>query len=432
MKKIFAILPIVLAFALISSVSANCQNKSEAGKQIEHKCKKNQKVKPGIEVLRDSGFEAVKGKKIGLLTNPTGVDSELNSTIDILHKAPNVELVALYAPEHGVRGDIYAGGAVKDAKDSATGIPVYSVFGKNRKPSPEFLKDVDAVLFDIQDIGCRSYTFVSSMGLMLEACAEAGKEFIVLDRPNPLGGERVEGNLVEDGFYSFVSQFKIPYLYGLTLGELALMLNGEKMLKDGVQGKLTVVPMEGWHRKMLYEDTKLPWILPSPHVPQIVNAYYYPVSGIMGELGYISEGVGYTLPFQLFVAEWIDGKELCERMNAMNLPGIRFRTIYETPYYGAKKGLYCSGVQVFITDYEKARLVEIQFLVMQELAKMYPDKKTFECCNKGRFRMFDIVCGSDYIRKTFSKTYTWESIKEFFEKDEKDFKERSRKYYLYD
>ena len=432
MKKIFAILPIVLAFALISSVSANCQNKSEAGKQIEHKCKKNQKVKPGIEVLRDSGFKAVKGKKIGLLTNPTGVDSELNSTIDILHNAQDVKLVALYAPEHGVRGDIYAGASVKDAKDSATGIPVYSVYGKNRKPSPEFLSNVDAVVFDIQDIGCRSYTFVSSMGLMMEACAEAGKEFIVLDRPNPLGGERVEGNLVEDGFYSFVSQFKIPYIYGLTLGELAKMLNGEKMLKNGVQCKLTVIPMEGWHRNMLYEDTKLPWILPSPQVPQIVNAYYYPVSGIMGELGYISEGVGYTLPFQLFVAEWIDGKKLCESMNALNLPGVRFRTIYETPYFGKKQGLYCSGVQVFITDYSKARLVEIQFLVMQELAKLYPDKKTFENCDKGRFRMFDIVCGSDYIRKTFSKTYTWESIKEFFEKDEKGFKEKSSKYYLYD
>lgn len=398
----------------------------------EHKCKQNQKVKPGIEVLRDSGFKAVKGKKIGLLTNPTGVDSDLNSTIDILHNAKDVKLVALYAPEHGVRGDIYAGAQVKDAKDSATGIPVYSVYGKNRKPSPEFLANVDAVVFDIQDIGCRSYTFVSSMGLMMEACAEAGKEFIVLDRPNPLGGERVEGNLVEEGFHSFVSQFSIPYIYGLTLGELARMLNGEKMLKNGVQAKLTVIPMEGWRRNMLYEDTKLPWILPSPQVPQIVNAYYYPVSGIMGELGYISEGVGYTLPFQLFVAEWIDGKKLCDAMNSLNLPGVRFRTIYETPYFGKKQGLSCSGVQVFITDYSKARLVEIQFLVMQELAKLYPDKKTFENCDKGRFRMFDIVSGSDYIRKTFSKTYTWESIKEFFEKDEKPFKEKSSKYYLYD
>ena len=150
------------------------------------------------------------------------------------------------------------------------------------------------------------------------------------------------------------------------------------MLTDVVQAKYPVVPMEGLHSNMLYEDTKLPWILPSPHVPQIVNAYYYPVSGIMGELGYISEGVGYTLPFQLFVAEWIDGKKLCDAMNALNLPGIRFRTIYETPYFGKKQGKSCSGVQVFITDYSKARLVEIQFLVMQELAKLYPEKKTFE------------------------------------------------------
>ena len=432
MKKI---LITVIALVMVLPM-ANCQSGKHhsegCAERNEQKCSHSHRVKPGIEVLRDRGFDILKGKRVGLLTNPTGVDSDLNSTIDILHNAKDVKLVALYAPEHGVRGDIYAGAAVKDQKDSATGIPVYSVYGKNRKPSPEFLSNVDAVVFDIQDIGCRSYTFVSSMGLMMEACAEAGKEFVVLDRPNPLGGERVEGNLVEDGFYSFVSQFKIPYVYGLTLGELARMLNGEKMLKNGVQCKLTVVPMEGWKRNMLYEDTKLPWILPSPQVPQIVNAYYYPVSGIMGELGYISEGVGYTLPFQLFVAEWIDGKKLCERMNALNLPGIRFRTIYETPYFGKKQGISCSGVQVFITDYSKARLVEIQFLVMQELAKLYPDKKTFENCDKGRFRMFDIVCGSDYIRKTFSKTYTWESIKEFFEKDEKPFKEKSRKYYLYD
>ena len=235
MKKIFTFLPVVLAVALMTSISANCQNKSNDIRQTEHKCQHKQKVKPGIEVLRDRGFDVLKGKRVGLLTNPTGVDSELNSTIDILHNAKDVKLVALYAPEHGVRGDIYAGAAVKDQKDSATGIPVYSVYGKNRKPSPQFLSNVDAVVFDIQDIGCRSYTFVSSMGLMMEACAEAGKEFIVLDRPNPLGGERVEGNLVEEGFHSFVSQFTIPYVYGLTLGELARMLNGEKMLKNGVQ-----------------------------------------------------------------------------------------------------------------------------------------------------------------------------------------------------
>ena len=422
--KIFKIILIGVA-ALLISLPLSAQH---AEKKCHHGAVK---VKPGIEVLRDRGFDVLKGKKVGLVTNPTGVDSHLKSTIDILHEAEGVSLVALYAPEHGVRGDIYAGGSVKDDVDPATGLPVFSIFGKYRKPSPEMIKDVDVLVFDIQDIGCRSYTFVSTLGLIMEAAAENGKDVVVLDRPNPLGGERVEGNLVEDGFYSFVSQFKIPYLYGLTLGELAQMLNGEKMLKDGVQCKLTVVPMEGWRREMLYEDTHLPWVLPSPHIPSTESSKYYPVSGILGELGYISEGVGYTLPFQLFVAEWIDGAALAKRMNALNLPGIEFRPIFITPFYGSKKGLQCSGVQTFITDYKAARLVEVQFLVMQELAVLHPDKKVFENCNTGRFRMFDIVCGSDFIRKTFSETYTWSSIKEFFEKDEAEFKARSSKYYLY-
>ena len=388
-------------------------------------------VKPGIEVLRDNHFKELKGKRIGLVTNPTGVDSDLNSDIDILFKAPEVKLVVLYAPEHGVRGDAYAGAEVADQKDSATGLPVYSIFGKNRKPSAEMLKGIDALVFDIQDIGCRSYTFVSTLGLIMEAAAENNKEVYVLDRPNPLGGERVEGNLVDTGYTSFVSQFKIPYLYGLTLGELAQMLNGEKMLKDGEQCKLTVIPMKGWHRDMLYEDTKLPWVLPSPHIPQIVNAYYYPVSGILGELGYISEGVGYTLPFQLFAAEWIEPQEFSREMNALKLKGLQFRPIYFTPFYGERKGQNMGGVQVFITNYKKARLVEVQFYAMQVLAKMYPDRKTFDCCNKQRFSMFDVVCGTKYIREKFSERYEWKDVKNFFEKDEVAFKELSKKYYLY-
>lgn len=389
------------------------------------------RVKPGIEVLRDNKFKELKGKRIGLVTNPTGVDSDLNSDIDILYRAPQVKLVALFAPEHGVRGDVYAGAAVNDVKDSVTNLPVYSIFGKNRKPSSEMLRGIDALVFDIQDIGCRSYTFVSTLGLIMEAAAENDIEVIVLDRPNPLGGERVEGNLVETGFTSFVSQFKIPYLYGLTLGELATMLNGEKMLKDGEQCKLTVIPMKGWRRDMLYEETKLPWVLPSPHIPDIVSAYYYPISGILGELGYISEGVGYTLPFQLFTAEWIEPQEFSRQMNSLKLPGLRFRPIYISPFYGKNKGKHCGGVQTYITDYKKARLVEVQFYVMQVLAKMYPDRKTFECCDSTRFRMFDIVSGSDYIRKKFTENYKWSDIKSFFEKDEAAFKEKSKQYYLY-
>ena len=253
-------------------------------------------VKPGVETLRDGGFEQLKGKRVGLITNPSGVDNNLVSTIDILANAPGVELKALYSPEHGVRGDIPAGEKVDTYTDAATGVTVYSLYGKNKKPSAEMLKDVDVLVYDIQDNGCRSFTFISTMGLCMEACAENGKEFMVLDRPNPLSGLKVEGNLVEEGFYSLVSQFEIPYLYGLTPGELALMLN-DGMLKDGKKTKLTVVPMQGWHRYMTFDQTGMPWILPSPHQPYPQSAIYYPTTGIIGELYFVSIGVGYTMPF---------------------------------------------------------------------------------------------------------------------------------------
>ena len=260
------------------------------------------RIKTGIEVLKEQNFRCLEGKRVGLITNPTGVDNRMRSTIDILHEAPNVNLVALYGPEHGVRGDVHAGDHVTDIKDATTGLPVYSLYGKTRKATPDMLKDVDVLVYDIQDIGCRSFTYISTMGLAMEAAAENGKEFIVLDRPNPVGGLKIEGNLVEDDCTSFVSQFKIPYLYALTCGELALMLNGEKMLKDGEQCNLHIVKMKGWKRKMDYTQTGLQWVPSSPHIPHPHSAFFYPVSGILGELGYMSIGVGYTIPFQMFAA----------------------------------------------------------------------------------------------------------------------------------
>ena len=282
MKKIFMV---CVLFALCGAISAQ-----------------KIRIKTGIEVLKEQNFRCLEGKRVGLITNPTGVDNNMKSTIDILHEAPNVNLVALYGPEHGVRGDVHAGDHVTDIKDASTGLPVYSLYGSTRKATPEMLKDVDVLVYDIQDIGCRSFTYISTMGLAMEAAAENGKEFIVLDRPNPVGGLKVEGNLVEDDCISFVSQFKIPYLYGLTCGELALMLNGEKMLTDGAQCNLHVVKMKGWKRKMDYTQTGLQWVPSSPHIPHSHSAYFYPVSGILGEFGYMSIGVGYTIPFQMFAA----------------------------------------------------------------------------------------------------------------------------------
>lgn len=390
-------------------------------------------VKPGIEVLRDMDFAPLKGKRVGLITNPTGVDNNLKSTIDILHEAPDVELVGLYAPEHGVRGDVHAGDHVDNFVDPATGVTVYSIYGSSRKPSPEMLKDVDVLIYDIQDIGCRSFTFISTMGLGMEACAELGKEFMVLDRPNPVGGNKVEGNLTEDDCVSFVSQFPIPYLYGLTPGELANYLNEEGLVGDNLKVNLIVVPMEGWKRDMEFRETGMPWVLPSPHIPNPETAVLYPVSGILGELGYMNIGVGYTEPFKLFTAEWIDAEELSRRMNALNLPGMMFRPIHIKPFYSVGKGENLQGVEVYVTDKEVAPLSLTQFYVMQELADMYPEKATFLKGNadEKRFNMFDKVSGSKQIRERFSKNHKVADIIDYWNKDSEAFKNASSKYYLY-
>ena len=395
-----------------------------------------QVVKPGIEVLQERGFEGLIGKKVGLVTNPSGVDRYLNSTVDILYNAPGVELVALYGPEHGVRGDVYAGDKVEDTKDAATGLPVYSLYGSTRKPTPQMLEGVDVMVYDIQDVGARSYTFISTLGLVMEACAAKGIEVMVLDRPNPLGGNKIEGCYVEQPFNSFVSQYRIPYIYGLTVGELAVMIN-EEGLNRGQNGKqapvkceLTVVPMEGWGRDMLYEDTGLPWVLPSPNIPFKETPMYYSAAGICGELyGFMDIGIGYTLPFQLFGATWLDPDKLKARLESYGLPGISFRTIWYKPISGSRKGELVKGLQYFFTDYENARVTETQFYVMQAVAELYPDKKAFEIITG--YGLFDKVCGTDYVRNEFSKRYKVADIVDYWRKDEASFREMSQRYHIY-
>lgn len=388
-------------------------------------------TKPGIETLRDSGFAQLNGKRVGLITNPTGVDNNLKSTVDILHEAAGVNLVALFGPEHGVRGDVHAGDTVGNSVDAATGVKVYSLYGKTYKPTKEMLKDIDVLIYDIQDNGCRSYTFISTMGVAMEACAENNVEFMVLDRPNPVSGTKVEGCLVEDEWISFVSKFKIPYLYGLTPGELAMLLNEEGMLPGGKKCRLTVIPMKGWTRDMTFEQTGMPWVLPSPHVPQAVSSLYYPATGILGELGYVNIGVGYTLPFQMIAAEWIKAEELSNALTDLNLPGLRFRPIHVKPFYSVGKGVNLQGVQIYITDKDAANLSLVQFYVMQEMARLYPEHKTFDHANQKRYNMFDKVSGSNFIREEFSKRHRVEDIIEYWNKDVDAFKRLSSKYYIY-
>ena len=382
-------------------------------------------VKTGIEVLREGEFACLKGKRVGLVTNPTGVDKQLTSTVDILFDAPDVQLVALYGPEHGVRGDIPAGEKVENQKDAKTGLPVYSLYGKTRKPTPEMLQNVDVLVYDIQDIGCRSYTFISTLGLLMQAAAEQNKEVVVLDRPNPLGGNKVEGSGVSEGYFSFVSQFDIPYIYGLTCGELAKYLNQE------IGCQLTVIPMQGWERSMKFEDTGLPWVPTSPQIPCTAAALLYPATGIIGEMGFLNIGVGYTLPFQVMAATWVNAVQLTDALNVKNLPGIAFRPIVFKPLFGSLKGQNVQGVQIFITDYDKARLSEIQFHVIEVMHQLYPAYTLFSAETEKRNGMFDKVCGTNYIRQQFGKNYQVDDILSYWRNNEQAFKEKTAPFYLY-
>lgn len=394
------------------------------------------RVRTGLELLRDSGFSGLEGKRVGLVTNPSGVDANLRSTVDIFASDPRVNLVALYSPEHGIRGDIWAGGKVETGKDERTGLPVFSLYGATRQPTKEMLKGVDIIVYDIQDVGTRSYTFISTLGLVMRTCAEMGIPVMVLDRPNPLGGLKMEGNLVRDGFHSFVSQYKIPYIYGLTVGELAALIN-EEGLNCGQKGdqepagcSLIVVPMEGWSRSMTYDKTGLPWVMPSPNIPYPRSAICYPCAGLAGELyGYLNVGIGYTIPFDAFAAEWIDADALKERLESYNIPGVVWRTIHYTPFYGSCAKKLIHGVQFIFSNYEAAPMTLIQFYVMQAVHELYGKDPFKEA--EGRTAMFDKCCGTDYVRLAFSKRYKVEDILSFWTGDIQAFRRLAEKYYLY-
>ena len=389
-----------------------------------------QTVKTGIEVLVEQDFKVIEGMRVGLITNATGVNSELVSTIDLLNSAKNVHLVALYGPEHGVRGDYAAGDKVGNYVDQATGLPVFSLYGSTRKPTPEMLEGVEVLVYDIQDIGVRSYTYISTMGLAMEAAAELKIPFMVLDRPNPLGGLKVEGGLVDPEFESFVSKFPIPYVYGLTPAEIARMINDKGWMDIKKKVDLIVISMEGWTREMTFEQTGLPWVPTSPHIPHSYSPYYYAASGVMGELGIFSEGVGYTLPSQTFAAEWIDEQALCEALNALNLPGVYFRPIVFKPFYGRDQGKTLRGVQIHLYDIDQVELLPLQFYFMQVHHELYPEKDIFGL-SENRWNMFDKVNGSDFVRSEFSSHYRVDSLLVKWREEAKAFQQESIPFWLY-
>ena len=279
-------------------------------------------VSLGIDTLREEGFAAVRGKRIGLVTNQTSTDARGQKDRAILRGAPGVSLVALFTPEHGLDGTEIAGKYVATRRDPLTGLPAYSLYGATRKPTPEMLRGLDAVVFDLQDVGCRSYTYLSTMARCMEACGEQNIEFIVLDRPNPLGGNRVEGPGIESQWISFVGQFPVPYVHGMTAGELAKMINASHWV--AAQCKLTVVPMRGWSRGMNWPETGLRWIRSSPNIPRGDSPAYYVATGIVGNLAGLDLGIGTASPFERVAAGFLNADSFTASLRALDFPGVRF------------------------------------------------------------------------------------------------------------
>jgi uncharacterized protein YbbC (DUF1343 family) len=329
-------------------------------------------VLTGIDVLRDEGFARLNGRKVGLVTNHTGRDRNGTATIDLLHKAPGVTLVALFSPEHGIRGAVDE--KVADARDEKTGLSVYSLYGERRKPTADTLKGIDTLVYDIQDAGCRFYTYISTLGLVMEAAAEHGLRVVVLDRPNPIGGLAVEGPMLDVGRESFVAFHRLPVRHGLTVGELARLFNAERRGKDGkpVACELEVVAMKGWRRGDFFDRTNLTWVNPSPNLRSLTQALLYPGVGLL-ETTNVSVGRGTDRPFEWVGAPWIDGQKLALALAAEKLDGVRFVPLRQTPTGSVHKGADCGGVQIIVDDWSKFRPVRTGLAMACVLRHLYPN-----------------------------------------------------------
>ena len=325
------------------------------------------KTKTGIDVLEEQNFAPLKGLRVGLITNQTGVDSKGRRTIDVLAAADGVRLVALFSPEHGIVGNLDQD-VVDNAKDAATGLPIYSLYGASRRPRDQEVEGLDAFVFDIQDAGVRFYTYTSTLGYGIEAAAKHHIPFFVLDRPNPLGGERIEGPVLDRDKIAFVAYFPMPIVYGMTLGELAQMFNAE----NKIGADLRVVKMKDWKRNEAYDDTGLRWIPPSPNLRTVAEVFPYPGIEIL-QAGGVSVGRGTDTPFELVGAPWIRADQLLAELTARKIPGIEFRAAKFTPTSDAYGGVACEGVRLRVTDRSTFDSVRSGLEFAEALHKLYPD-----------------------------------------------------------
>lgn len=378
----------------------------------------------GLDVVLENGLPELAGMRFGLITNHTGVDRHLRSIIDLLQDRDGIELAALFGPEHGVRGEAQAGAEVSGAIDQRTGLPVHSLYGETLAPTPAMMEGLDALMFDIQDAGVRFYTYVSTMINAQGAAAAAGLRFVVLDRPDPIGGTRIEGNMLDPSFESFVGAHPVPIRYGMTVGELARMVAAERGWLEPI-----VVPMQGWKREWWFDETGLPWVFPSPNLPTLDSVTLYPGTCLIEGVN-ISEGRGTTRPFELIGAPWLDPFTFAERMERRNLPGVAFRPTWFTPTFSKHANVSCGGVHIHILDREAMRPVELGIHLLHVLRDMDPDAFAWRKGREGKYAL-DLLLGSDRPR---GMLYAGESVAQItagWEKDASGFEERRRPYLLY-
>jgi uncharacterized protein YbbC (DUF1343 family) len=387
----------------------------------------NEQVKLGIDNL-DNNLDIFEGKRVGLITNPSGMDSNFKSSIDVLYEKTN--LTTLFAAEHGIRGNAQAGDSVGNEVDEVTGLPVHSLYGSTKKPTAEMLKNIDILAYDMQDVGARFYTYINTLAYAMEACAENDKTFVVFDRPNPVGGE-VQGNLLDLNYSSFVGMYPIVQRYGMTVGEYAKFINEE----FNINCKLEVVEMEGWTRDMYYDETGLDtWVMPSPNMPTLTTSIVYTGTCVF-EGTNVSEGRGTTRPFELIGAPWIEPMDLSNALNSLELPGVEFRAASFTPTfskysasdtanYPTGKNQVCGGVQVYVTDRDTFNAVKTGYAMLYTIRDMYPDKFQYLSTN-----FIDKLTGNSYVREG---KYTLEELFEIVDSESNEFKAKTEKYYIYE
>lgn len=374
-------------------------------------------VLPGLDILQRGGFHQLAGRRVGLITNHTGVNREGISAIRLLHETPNVSLLVVFSPEHGLEGKLDVS-RIADSEDPATRLKVYSLYGKTRRPTPEMLEGLDALVFDIQDIGARFYTYVSTMGSAMEEAARHDLEFFVLDRPNPIGGLAVEGPLLDEGKESFVGYHRLPIRHGMTVGELARMFVRERNLDL----KLTVVPVENWSRSQLYDATGLTWINPSPNMRSLTEALLYPGIGLL-ETTNLSVGRGTATPFELFGAPWLDGGQLADALNRAETPGVRFEPIEFTPDSSKFQGETCRGVRILLTDRANLQPVRVGLEVAVQLRRLHPDDWEID--------RYSRLLGNDAVLDALRRGDSAAQIEASYQDDLKRFLKRRKAFLLY-